>query len=108
MSCLAPALRERDRAERKSNLRSIKTHHYTATVLIVALDLLVVPGVRAAFGDSVAPSRACVAVHQQQAAPFEPLIEVVAGGVAAEIHVDRRPEAHCRHDGAELSSPRLG
>ncbi len=67
----------------------------------MTLDLLPTPVVRLALGDAVAPTRACVSVHEQEAAWLKPLDVVVAGGVAVKVHVDRGPQAHGGHDGTE-------
>ena len=67
----------------------------------LALGLLAVPSVGVPFGDAMTPLEAGIAVEKDEAARLQTLHVFVPGRIAAEIHVDRRSQAHGRNNGTE-------
>ena len=67
----------------------------------LALGLLAVPSVGVPFGDAMTPLEAGITVEKDEAARHQTLHVFVSSRIAAEIHVDRRSQAHGRNNGAE-------
>ena len=62
---------------------------------------MAVPRVGVPFRDAVTPLGAGIAIEKDEAARRQPLLILVSGRVATEVHVDRRAQAHGRDNWAE-------